>query len=208
MNTISSIISIPPSPTIFPTTQQTQVAHNTHPPFNNQEADKNIHFEPFRLDDQNLISALAQRRGISASAMSETLKQLSMDITDYQNHLKELKLGTQSPNVLAAKSAFEAQFGKQENLPEHTVWRVDGKIIGAHFDIGWTTFSNGADGRGNAQDKSNSEIKNLPASERNDRLADAMTQRLREKYGARLQVETQQPDHALKYGYVLNEMQS
>jgi len=171
----------------------------------------------------NLVSTITHPKLIIPSPSHDTVRtqevsgaeRFGMTNSELEVELKERRAAADEvaewkayKETAAYRAEMEAQLERQRNYTAHTVWKVDGEIIGAHFDIGWTTFSNGADGSGNAQDKSNPAIAILPPSERNDQIADAMTLRLREKYGARLTVELQQPGQALKRGYILNKMQS
>lgn len=82
------------------------------------------------------------------------------------------------------------QIAKQRAVKVHTVYRVDGEVIGAHKRNDWTTFASNTVGdvRGNSEQIGLS--RGLSGDALQDFVADHITEQLTKKYGDRLTVET------------------
>jgi hypothetical protein len=93
------------------------------------------------------------------------------------------------------------QIEKQSIVKVHTLYKVDGKIIGVHERNGWTMFLSSGGVRGDA-DKLALKL-GLSGDALNDFLADRMAASLKKKYGVRLQVQHyEDPATAPTYGEV------
>lgn len=80
------------------------------------------------------------------------------------------------------------QVAKQNAVEAHSIYRVNGKIIGVHYRDGITmSVSNSGLGHGNAE--SDGRQRGLSGERLNDYVADRITAELTEKYGSALQVE-------------------
>lgn len=81
-----------------------------------------------------------------------------------------------------------AQLAKQNAVEAHTVYRVDGKIVAVYYQNEWTlSVTGGGPLKGDAARIGRAQ--GLSGEKLNDFIADHVTQQLRKRYGAALQVE-------------------
>lgn len=81
------------------------------------------------------------------------------------------------------------RIAEQRAIKVHTVFKVDGKVVGIVHRNGWTTFSSNGAGAGIAGVHETAARLGRSGDALNDMLADHSAKGLRSLYGSRLQVE-------------------
>ena len=94
------------------------------------------------------------------------------------------RLSEPSPAEIAA------QIARQRAEKVHTVYRVNGEIVGTHQHNGWTTFAANGDGRARGDAEAMGRSRGLSGDALNDFVADQIAASLTRKYGSAFSVET------------------
>ena len=83
-----------------------------------------------------------------------------------------------------------AQIAEQRAVKVHTVYQVNGKVVGIHEHEGDTTFASSAAAGASVQAKADGAARGLSGAALNDFVADRITAALESRYGSSLDVET------------------